>query len=386
MRMKNPPHPGRLVKDTIEEMGLTVAQAGEGLGVTRQQLYKVINCQSAISPEMAVRLEKAIGSTADAWLRMQAAYDLAEVRQHEEQIVVRRLAAQLTNVWTLTNRSPPSVPEVPVPGEHHREARRIGGLDHLVVAHRAAGLDDGGGAGLGGGEETVGKREESVGRDHRILGERRRQTGGLGGFCRLPGGDARGIDAAHLAGADADRRSVLGIDDRIRFDVFCDTERKFEIGEFAFGGRALGHHFQLHVVDDGVVAALDEHAAGNRAQHQSGSARIGQPAGQQQPQVLFRRDECDRLVGGIGCDDDFREDLDDFRRGFGIELAVQRDDAAEGRDGIAAQRLRDRLRAKVAPSATPHGLACLMIATAALRAASNSATHSKAASVSPTLL
>jgi addiction module HigA family antidote len=94
MRMKNPPHPGRLVKENIEEMGLTVAQAAEGLGITRQQLYKVINCQSAISPEMAVRLEKAIGGSADAWLRMQAAFDLAGVRQREDEIVVRRFAAQ----------------------------------------------------------------------------------------------------------------------------------------------------------------------------------------------------------------------------------------------------------------------------------------------------
>lgn len=90
--MKNPPHPGRLVKDNIEEIGLTVAEAAKRLGVTRQQLYKVLNCQSAISPEMAVRLEMAIGSTADAWLRIQAAYDIAQVRQQEGKIVVRRLA------------------------------------------------------------------------------------------------------------------------------------------------------------------------------------------------------------------------------------------------------------------------------------------------------
>ena len=94
MPIKNPPHPGRLVKENLDGLGLTVAQAAEGLGVTRQQLYKVINYQSAISPEMAVRLEKAIGSTAEAWLAMQAAYDLAQVRQHEGQIVVRRLAPQ----------------------------------------------------------------------------------------------------------------------------------------------------------------------------------------------------------------------------------------------------------------------------------------------------
>ena len=58
MRMENSPHPGRLVKENIEEMGLSVAKAAEGVGVTRQQLYKVVNCESAISPEMAVRLER----------------------------------------------------------------------------------------------------------------------------------------------------------------------------------------------------------------------------------------------------------------------------------------------------------------------------------------
>ena len=90
MQMKNPPHPGRLVKSNLEDMGLSIAKAAIGLGVTRQQLHRVVNGQSAISPEMAVRLEKAIGSTADAWLRMQAAYDLAGVRAREGEIVVKR--------------------------------------------------------------------------------------------------------------------------------------------------------------------------------------------------------------------------------------------------------------------------------------------------------
>jgi addiction module HigA family antidote len=94
MCMKNPPHPGSLVKDSIDELGLPVAKAAEALGVTRQQLYKVINCESSISPEMAVRLEKAIGSSADTWLRMQAAYDLAQIRQHEAKIIVRRLTPE----------------------------------------------------------------------------------------------------------------------------------------------------------------------------------------------------------------------------------------------------------------------------------------------------
>lgn len=90
--MKNPAHPGRLLKQDIEDLGVTVADAAESLGVTRQQLYRVLNGTCAVSPEMALRLEKAIGTSADAWLRMQMAYDLARVRQREAGIVVKKLA------------------------------------------------------------------------------------------------------------------------------------------------------------------------------------------------------------------------------------------------------------------------------------------------------
>lgn len=89
MPMKTPPHPGRLVRNEIEELGLTIAEAANGLGVSRQQLHRVIKGECAISPEMAVRLEKAIGSTADAWLRMQTNYDLAQIRSRR--IRVKRL-------------------------------------------------------------------------------------------------------------------------------------------------------------------------------------------------------------------------------------------------------------------------------------------------------
>jgi len=92
MAMKNPPHPGELLKDNVGELGLTVAEAAKGLGVTRQQLYNVINGKSAITPEMAVRLEKALGGTADLWLRMQVNYDLAQVRQRGRSIKVKRLS------------------------------------------------------------------------------------------------------------------------------------------------------------------------------------------------------------------------------------------------------------------------------------------------------
>jgi addiction module HigA family antidote len=92
MPMKTPPHPGELLKDNVDELGLSVAEAAKGLGVTRQQLYNVINGKSAITPEMAVRLEKALGGTADLWLRMQVNYDLAEVRRRDRTIKVRRLS------------------------------------------------------------------------------------------------------------------------------------------------------------------------------------------------------------------------------------------------------------------------------------------------------
>jgi antitoxin HigA-1 len=89
--MKNPPHPGRSIKDDIAALGLSVAEAAAGFGVTRQQLYRVIRGTSAVTPEMAFRLEKAIGGTADTWLAMQMAYDLAEVRKRGRSIKVRPL-------------------------------------------------------------------------------------------------------------------------------------------------------------------------------------------------------------------------------------------------------------------------------------------------------
>ncbi|NQW10672.1 MAG: HigA family addiction module antidote protein [Alphaproteobacteria bacterium] len=91
MTMANPPHPGGLVKDNIDDLGLSVADAAKAIGVTRQQLYRVINGQSGISPEMAVRLEQAFGGSADHWLRMQNAYDLWQVRTRIPTIEVSRL-------------------------------------------------------------------------------------------------------------------------------------------------------------------------------------------------------------------------------------------------------------------------------------------------------
>ena len=79
MPMKNPPHPGLSVRqDCLEPLGVSVTDAAKKLGVSRKQLSDVLNGHSGISPEMAIRLHKAFGGGADTWLRLQAAYDLAQ--------------------------------------------------------------------------------------------------------------------------------------------------------------------------------------------------------------------------------------------------------------------------------------------------------------------
>ena len=84
MLMKNPPHTGRIVRnDCLEPLGLRVIKGARVLGVSRQALNNLVNGKAGISSEMAVRLAKAFVSTADTWLRMQANYDLAQVRQDE---------------------------------------------------------------------------------------------------------------------------------------------------------------------------------------------------------------------------------------------------------------------------------------------------------------
>ncbi len=87
--MKNPPHPGRSIQENcLEPLGLSVTDAAKGLGVARHTLSRVLNGHAAISPEMAIRLEKAGWSNAEFWLRRQTAYDLAQARQRQDQIRV----------------------------------------------------------------------------------------------------------------------------------------------------------------------------------------------------------------------------------------------------------------------------------------------------------
>ena len=93
MPMNNPPHPGLSIRhDCLEPLGLNVTEAAKRLGVSRKQLSDIVNCHAGISPEMAIRLDKAFGGGADTWLRLQAAYDLAKAMKHSDEIKVARLS------------------------------------------------------------------------------------------------------------------------------------------------------------------------------------------------------------------------------------------------------------------------------------------------------
>ena len=90
--MKKPPHPGRIVRDEIlNPFGLTVGQAADALGVGRPHLSNLLNGKAGITPEMAIRLGKALGSEPDSWLRLQRQYDLAQALENAHKINVGRL-------------------------------------------------------------------------------------------------------------------------------------------------------------------------------------------------------------------------------------------------------------------------------------------------------
>ena len=91
--MKNPPHPGLSIRhDCLEPLRLSVTEAAKKLGVSRKQLSDVVNGHSGISPQMAIRLDKAFGGGANTWYRLQASYDLAQAMKQADQIKVERLS------------------------------------------------------------------------------------------------------------------------------------------------------------------------------------------------------------------------------------------------------------------------------------------------------
>ncbi len=94
MLMHNPPHPGEILRQLcIEPLNLSVTEAAKGLGVSRKTLSAILNGRAGISPEMAVRLSLAFGTSAESWLNQQVQYDLWQAEKGRKKLRVLRLAA-----------------------------------------------------------------------------------------------------------------------------------------------------------------------------------------------------------------------------------------------------------------------------------------------------
>jgi len=91
--MQAPVHPGEIVKyDCVEALGLTVTDAAKHLDISRSALSRLMNGKSSISSDMAIRLAKAFGSTAEHWLRMQLAYDIVHMHDKADSIHIERIS------------------------------------------------------------------------------------------------------------------------------------------------------------------------------------------------------------------------------------------------------------------------------------------------------
>ena len=94
MKMHNPPHPGEALRDLcIAPLKITITEAAEALGVSRKTLSAILNGRAGISPEMAIRLSKAFGTSAESWLNQQMQYDLWQAEQAIGKVKVKRLRA-----------------------------------------------------------------------------------------------------------------------------------------------------------------------------------------------------------------------------------------------------------------------------------------------------
>jgi addiction module HigA family antidote len=94
MKMHNPPHPGEVLKGLcLDPLGITVTEAAKALGVSRKTLSAILNGRAGISPEMAVRLSMAFGTTAESWLNQQVQYDLSQAERKRKKLRVKPLAA-----------------------------------------------------------------------------------------------------------------------------------------------------------------------------------------------------------------------------------------------------------------------------------------------------
>ena len=91
MTLKNPTHPGEhILYDCLEPLGLSITAGAAALGISRWKLSEIVHCRAPVTPEVAIRLEKAFGSTVRSWLLLQAYYDIAQAERRADEIEVKR--------------------------------------------------------------------------------------------------------------------------------------------------------------------------------------------------------------------------------------------------------------------------------------------------------
>src|SRR5690554_1487355 len=216
-------------------------------------------------------------------------------------------------------------------GEDHGNAVFVGGIDDFLVAHGAAGLDNGGNAGFSRSVDTVPEREECVRSHDRAFHFQAFISG-------LDTGNPGAVHTAHLAGPNPDGAAGSGVHDGIGFDVLGHLPGKQQVAQFVFRRLAFGHDLDVFHRHHAQVPVLDQQPAGNAfVVHAAGPFGVQLAAGQQ-AHVLFGRDNVDRL-GGHARGDDHLHKLT-VHNGLGrgrVQFAVERDDTAKSRGGIGSE-------------------------------------------------
>src|SRR3990167_8761382 len=221
------------------------------------------------------------------------------------------------------------VPKVTHAGEHHGNPGFVGSRNYFVVAHRTTRLNHRSDAIGSSVIQTVAEREEGVGGHHR--------AGNLqAGVLSLDSGDTRGVDAAHLAGADTDGLAVFRVDDGVGFNELGHFPGEDQVMDFLLARCTLSNDLQVFGLDHADIAALHQQATVD-AFEVPASAALGRPfAAFQQAYVGFGGDYGASLCADFRGDDHFYElALDDGLGGGTVQFAVEGDDAAESRFGIS---------------------------------------------------
>ncbi len=90
--MYNPPHPGEIIKDLwLEPMGISITEVAQAMDIRKKTLSKIIHKKGSVTPEIAVRLSMALGSSPESWMGHQMAYDLWQVEKHKDELQVKSL-------------------------------------------------------------------------------------------------------------------------------------------------------------------------------------------------------------------------------------------------------------------------------------------------------